>query len=288
MAYDSYSRLKISRDGGRLTALVDNPPINLMTLELYSELSRLSLELEADPEVMVFVLKSANPDFFIAHFDVAAILGFPIDQPAAREAAGQNAFHAMCQRFGSMKAVTIALIEGRVGGGGSELVMGFDMRFGVRGQTRINQMEVPLGILPGGTGTQRLPRLIGRARALEVILGGGDLDAETAAAWGYLNRCLEADEIGPFVDDLAARICAWPAEAVILAKRAVSLAAGPLPEGLVEESFLFQSLIRDETARLKMQRFLDLGGQTPEGEREVERLSRQLAGAPSGPITSAD
>jgi enoyl-CoA hydratase/carnithine racemase len=281
MAYDSYSRLKITRQGARVTALVDNPPVNLMTLELYSELSRLSLELEADPEVRVFVLKSANPDFFIAHFDVAAILGFPVDRPTTREAPGQNDFHAMCRRFGSMKAVTIAQIEGRVGGGGSELVMGFDMRFGVRGQTRINQMEVPLGILPGGTGTQQLPRLIGRARALEVILGGGDLDAETAAAWGYLNRSLGADEIGPFVDDLAALICAWPAEAVTLAKQAVSFADGPLPEGLAEESYRFQVLIRDAEARRNMQRFLDLGGQTRDGEIEVEQLSRQLAGAPS-------
>ncbi len=288
MAYDSYNRLAVVREGGRVTAILDNPPINLMTLELYSELARLSLELEADPDVRVFVLKSADPDFFIAHFDVAAILGFPIDEPAAREAVGGNAFHAMCQRFGSMKAVTIAQIEGRVGGGGSELVMGFDMRFGVRGATRINQMEVPLGILPGGSGTQRLPRLIGRARALEVILGGGDLDAQTAAAWGYLNRCLEADEIGPFVDDLTARICAWPAEAVILAKRAVSLADGPPGEGLAEESYLFQSLIRDEEARRNMQRFLDLGGQTRAGELEVDQLSRQVARVSAESLTSSD
>ena len=95
---------------------------------------------------------------------------------------------------------------GRVGGGGSEFSASMDMRFGVRGQTKINQMEVPIGILPGGTGTQRLPRLMGRARAMEVVLGGDDLDAETAERWGYLNRIFAPDEIDGFVMNLARRI----------------------------------------------------------------------------------
>ena len=86
----------------------------------------------------------------------------------------------MCENFSRMDTVTLAQIEGRVGGGGSELAMAFDMRFGVLGRTRINQMEVPIGILPGGSGTQSLPRLVGRGRALEIILGAEDLDAERA------------------------------------------------------------------------------------------------------------
>ena len=88
--------------------------------------------------------------------------------------------------------------------------MAFDMRFGVLGRTRINQMEVPVGILPGGSGTQSLPHLVGRGRALEIILGGEDLDAATAERWGYLNRALPAEEIGPFVDGLARRIAGSP------------------------------------------------------------------------------
>src|SRR5512142_502252 len=140
MAYEGYERLRIARGGRIVTATIDNPPINLITLELFGELARLSQELADDPDALVFVLKSANPDFFLAHFDVAAILSFPTDQPARREGAGANAYHAMCERFSAMDKVTIAQIEGRVGGGGSELSMSFDMRFGVVGKTIVNQM----------------------------------------------------------------------------------------------------------------------------------------------------
>jgi enoyl-CoA hydratase/carnithine racemase len=182
----------------------------------------------------------------------------------------------MCERFRTMNKVTIAQIEGRVGGGGSELAMSFDMRFGVLGRTIINQMEVPLGILPGGTGTQRMPRLIGRHRALEVILGGIDLDAETAERWGYLNRALAAAEIGPFVDALARRIASFPPEAVRLAKLAVDAASKPLAEGLEDEGYLFQCLLRTESGKRNMNRFLEIGGQTRDGELAVADLSARL------------
>ena len=174
MAYDGYRLTHVARAGKVVTATIDNPPINLITLELYGELARLAEELEADADALVFVMRSADPDFFLAHFDVGAILTFPIERPADRAVSDDNAYHAMCERFRTMDKVTIAQIEGRVGGGGSELAMSFDMRFGVIGKTVINQMEVPIGILPGGTGTQRMPRLIGRHRAIEIILGGID------------------------------------------------------------------------------------------------------------------
>lgn len=276
MAYD-YKRLEVNRRDGIATVTVDNPPINLITRELYGELSALSRELEADPELVVVVMKSADPHFFLAHFDVEAILAFPIDGQPERDATLSD-YHAMCERFRTMDKVTIAQIEGRVGGGGSELAASFDMRFGVRGRTIINQMEVPLGILPGGTGTQRLPRLLGRGRALEVILGGGDLDADTAERWGYLNRVLEPAEIGPFVTDLAKRIAAYPPTAVRLAKASVGNADLPLHDGLVEEAYLFQQLIRTGAARHNMQLFLELGGQTRRGELDVAALSREVNG----------
>ena len=204
MAY-SYSLLTVDVAGRVATVTVDNPPINLITLQLYAELSALSRELQADPDLTVVVLRSANPEFFLAHFDVEAILRFPTDGDAHYNPE-LNDYHQMCERFRTMDKVTIAQIEGRVGGGGSELAASFDMRFGVRGKTIVNQMEVPLGILPGGTGTQRLPRLVGRARAMEIVLGGDDLDAETAERWGYLNRIFEPGEIGPRVEALAKRI----------------------------------------------------------------------------------
>ena len=146
------------------------------------------------------------------------------------------------------------------------------MRFGVTGKTIVNQMEVPLGILPGGTGTQRWPRLVGRGRALEAILGGIDVDAETAERWGYLNRALKANEIGPYVDRLARRIASFPAPAVRLAKQAVDASALPLADGLVEEAFLFQQLMREPSARAAIKRFLEVGGQTREGELRVAEL----------------
>ncbi len=277
MAYDGYNLIRIAREGRIVTAVADAPPINIITLELYAELARLAQELEADDEALVFVLKSADPDFFLTHFDVGAILTFPTDGTPQREPWDRNAYHVMCERFRTMDTVTIAQIEGRVGGGGSEISMSFDMRFGVKGKTIINQMEVPIGILPGGTGTQRMPRLIGRARTLEVILGGIDLDAETAERWGYLNRALAADEIGPFVDALARRIASFPPEAVRLAKRAVTSADKPLHEGLADESFLFQQLTRTPDAQRAMARFLEIGGQTREGELKVAELSGRVA-----------
>jgi enoyl-CoA hydratase/carnithine racemase len=276
MAYQGYQRLRIARDGRIVTATIDNPPINIMTLELYGELSRFSEELEADKDALVFVLKSADPDFFIAHFDVEAILQFPVDQPARRPTGNDNAYHAMTNRFATMDKVTIAQIEGRVGGGGSELSMHFDMRFGVRGKTIVNQMEVPLGILPGGTGTQIMPRLIGRNRAMEIILGGVDMDSDMAERWGYLNRALPANEIGPYVDKLARRIASFPEEAVRLAKQSINASSLPLEEGLREESYLFQQLIRTESGRRNMAKFLKIGGQTREGELRVAELGDEL------------
>lgn len=276
MAYDEYRLLKIACDGRIVTATIDNPPINLITLQLYGELSRLSKELEADEKVLVFLLKSADPDFFLAHFDVQALLDFPVHAPPSREAAAKNEYHAMCERFRAMDKVTIAQIEGRVGGGGAELASSFDMRFGVKGRTIINQMEVPFGILPGGTGTQRWPRIVGRGRALEAILGGIDIDAETAERWGWLNRAFEAHEIGPYVDWLARRIGSFPVPAVRLAKKAIEASAMPLADGLAEEAYLFQILMREPTARRNMARGLELGAQTREVELRIAELTERL------------
>lgn len=277
MAYD-YQLLDVAIRGRRADVTIRNPPINLITIPLYLELAALSKELAGDPQLTVVVMKSADPDFFLAHFDVEAILGFPIEGDA-HKSAELNDYHAMCERFRTMNKVTIAQIEGRVGGGGSEIVSGFDMRFGVRGKTKINQMEVPLGIIPGGSGTQRLPRLVGRARAMEIIVGADDLDAETAEKWGYFNRALDADEIGPFVDRLADRIASFPPDAVRLAKESINAADLPLHEGLSQEAYLFQRTLRTPGATAAMKRFLELGGQTREVERDVAQVSGRIAGS---------
>ena len=274
MAYD-YQRIHVEIADRVLTATLDNPPINLITAEFAAELAAFAAEAEADGAIRAIVLKSADPDFFLAHFDVGAILEFPIDAEAMRDEQ-LNFYHEMCERLRTMDKVTICQIEGRVGGGGSEIAASCDMRFGVRGKTRICQMEVPLGILPGGTGTQRLPRLVGRGRALEIILGGDDLDAETAEAWGYLNRALGAEEIDGFVSALARRIASFPAPAIALAKQAVDGCDLPLLDGLREEAYLFQQLIRTPEAQANMKRFLEIGGQTRDGELRVGELGGEL------------
>ncbi|HET6470418.1 MAG TPA: enoyl-CoA hydratase/isomerase family protein [Pseudomonadales bacterium] len=275
MAY-AYKLLNVEIEGRIAWVTVNAPPINVITLPLYGEIAALSLELEADPNLTVVVMKSADPDFFLAHFDVGAILQFPTDTEAQRDPE-LNIYHAMCERFRTMNKVTIAQIEGRVGGGGSELVASFDMRFGVRGKTKINQMEVPLGILPGGTGTQRLPRLVGRARAMEIVIGAEDLDAETAERWGYLNRIFAPGDIGPFVAALARRIATFPVEAVRYAKESINSADKPLSEGLPDEAYLFQRTLRTEGAQRNMRRFLEMGGQTREGELKVAELMAKVA-----------
>jgi enoyl-CoA hydratase/carnithine racemase len=277
MAYQGYSLLDVRQDGPLLTAVISNPPINLITMALFGELAQLAAELEADPSVLVFVLKSADPDFFLAHFDVAALIAMA-DAPVP-PSDDSNAYHAMCHRFRTMDKVTIAQIEGRVGGGGAELAMNFDMRFGVIGKNIINQMEVPIGILPGGTGTQNLPRLVGRARAMEIILGGIDVDAETAERWGWLNRALPADAIDAHVDALARRIASFPADAVRLAKQSVDNASLPMAEGCAREADLFMRLLFSDPARQAMRRFLELGGQTRDGELRVAEISAAVAGA---------
>jgi enoyl-CoA hydratase/carnithine racemase len=257
-------------------ATIDAPPINVMTIPLYFALVQMTAEVEANPDVKVLVLRSANPEFFIAHFDVEAILQFPTENEPQREST-PNPFHQMCERLRTMPKATIAEINGRVGGGGSELASSCDMRFGALGRTIVNQMEVPIGLLPGGTGTQRLPRLVGRGRAMEIILGGVDIDAVTAERWGYLNRAMPPDELTPFVDALARRIAGFPANAIALAKESMLNAERlPLSEGLAEESLLFQRTLRDPEAQAAMRRFLELGGQTREPELRMGDLVTEI------------
>jgi len=268
-----FKLLTVARAGRVATVTIDNPPVNVITMALLAELEALSVMLKRDPDLTVVVMRSADPDFFLAHFDVAAILERPTAGTAQRDAQIKP-FHSLCERFRTMNKVVIGQIEGRIGGGGSELAANFDMRFGVRGKTRVNQMEVPLGIMPGGTGTQRLPRLIGHGRAMELILSGDDMDAETAERWGYLNRIFAPDAITPYVDNLARRIASFPPTAVRVAKESVNNSEKPWLEGLFEEAYLFEGLLRTEAAQRNMQRFLEIGGQTREGGKPDGRTLR--------------
>lgn len=278
---DDYQLLDLEQSGRLLTVSINNPPVNVLTPDLVGEIGRLLQNLATDRHTTVLRWKSANPDFFLAHFDIAAILGA---SHASRDEALQavRAFQGLCAQFREMDKVVIGQIEGRIGGGGAEMAACFDMRFGVRGRTRLNQMEVPLGIFPGGGGTQMLPRLVGRSRALEVILGAEDIDAETAERWGYLNRLFEADEIDSRVEALARRIASFPAASLRLAKQSINNSEKYLPEGLADEADLFVDILRTPEAKAQMEKFMSAGGQTHDTEIRIAAVSQEICESPSG------
>lgn len=274
--YSDLELISVEIEDAVAFATISAPPINVMTQSLQRELSKFGYAAADDDAVHVVVLRSADPDFFIAHYDVSNIVEFPTDGEPDRPTE-LSGFHKMCETYRTMPKPTIAEIGGRVGGGGNELAMSCDMRFGALDKTVINQMEVPLGILPGGTGTQRLPRLVGRGRAMEVILGGIDIDAQTAADWGLLNRALPLDELRPFVAAFAKKIAGYPPVAVALAKQSVANADTlSLHEGLLEEAYLFQKTLRDPEAQRRMTRFIEIGGQTRAGELDLVNLLDEL------------
>jgi enoyl-CoA hydratase/carnithine racemase len=275
MSYD-YPHLNVSVTDGVAVVLIDNPPINLMTSGLFRSLAKVSVQLSEDDAVRVVVLRSANPEFFIAHFDVEAILDFPVEGDAVEESE-LGGFDRMCEMYRTMDKVTIAELRGRVGGGGAELSAACDMRFGDSETFRWNQMEVPLGILPGGGGTQRIPRLIGIGRAMEVVLGADDIDASMAERWGFLNRSMSFSELSTHVDRLAKRIASFPPAAVREAKRSVRASVDRgLEDGLKYESYLFQVLLRDADARPAMRQYLDAGGQTRDVELRIGDVMGEL------------
>ena len=270
--FSDFQQLHVSLQEGVATATVDNPPVNVISGRLFHELRRFADWAAGNDTVRVVILRSDSPEFFIAHFDVSLLRDADVSDPPQRRHE-LNGFHQLCESFRTMPKATIAEIAGRVGGGGNELAMSCDMRFGAIGQTIVNQMEVPLGILPGGTGTQRLPRLVGTGRALEIILGADDLDAETAQQWGLLNRALPPDELRPFVDRLAARIASFPPGAVQRAKASVRNAETmELIDGMREEAALFEETMRLPETKMLMDRFLTQGGQTSDSEGQMGRF----------------
>lgn len=270
MANERYKCLKTRLDRGVLFVSIDHPPINLLDSQLIEELDQLSREIEADDDIKVIVFDSADPDFFIAHADVNMLLQLPTEVPP--KADSLNPFHAMLERFRTMPKVSIAKIEGRARGGGSEFALALDMRFGAQGRAVLAQTEVSVGLIPGGGGTQRLPRLTSRARALEVVLGCYDIPADLAERYGYINRALTPDEIGPFVEALAYRIASFPAEAIALAKAAVNCAELSPVQGLIEEAHYFNQSVASEEAQTRMKEVIAIDFQ----RREMELLPISL------------
>lgn len=257
--------LRTRVDDGVAWVTIDHPPTNLFDLELMMAFDAVSRSLASDDSVRVVVVDSADPDIWIAHADVSLILQMPDVDPSETEV---SFFHAIGERFRTMPKATIALIEGIVRGGGAETALGFDMRFGTLGRTVLGFPETLLGIMPGGGGTQRLPRTIGRARALEVILGGLDVDAETAERWGWLNRAFPDDgSARTYVERLARRIASTPALAMRVAKESVDVGVAHDPDaGLIREAQLFRTLAWSPEGRQLMQAYLDRDGQSRAAE----------------------
>lgn len=277
--YEGFQALRVSVERRVAWVTIDHPPINLLDIPLFLDLAKLVPLLEEDEEVGAIVFQSADPDFFIAHADVNWILTLPETKPPKLTEIGP--FVALLERLRRMAKPSIGALAGIARGGGSELLLSLDMRFAARGKTRLGQPEVALGIIPGGGGTQRLARLVGRARALEIVLGCADLDADEAAAIGYVNRALAEAELMPLVRALAEHIASMPPEAVRLAKEAVDRAL-PSPEpGLLAEGDRFNESVTLPEARARMREFLANGGQTREVELALGTLLGELGGGRS-------
>ncbi len=271
MNYSKYSCLSIEVSRGVAFVTINHPPINLFGMELLQDLLDFGAEVKDDPEIKVIVFQSANPDFFIAHADVALIGTMPVLSEKEIETLDLGPFQELIVLYRHMPKVTIGKIEGCARGGGNELLMAMDMRFAAEEKAVFSQPEVALGIIPGAGGSQSLARLVGRAKALEILLGCDEIDAATAEKYGFINRAMPQQELTPFVEKLAYRIAAFPAYAIERQKQAVTLVEKPYREVMVDEWKLFNEILGEEETRELMQLFLDSGGQTEAFEKEMTK-----------------
>jgi len=271
MQYSDYKCFRFRFDSGVAFVSINHPPINLLDDVLSAEFDRLGKELEADDSVRVVVLQSALPDFFIAHSGLGRV------GAASKKVSHTRSFRLtqmIGERFRNMPKVTIAKIEGRARGGGNEIALAMDMCFAAVGKAIFGQPEVAVGLVPGGGSTQRLPRLIGRGRALEVLLGCDDFSAELAERYGYINRALPADALTPFVERLAHRIASFPAHTVAHVKTVDLGVFGSLAEGLLVEAHESDLSVASEVTQARVAEALKVGAETYEGELEMDFLSR--------------
>lgn len=205
---------------------LDNPPLNLMGPEFVLEFREIVTALEADQQVKVVVFDSAVEGFFLNHSDFLAKLEDLTQIPQGPT--GLEAWPDILVRLTNAPVVTIAMIRGRATGNGSELALACDMSFASREKAVLSQWEVGVGMVAGGGPMARLPRQIGRARALEVLLGSDDIGGELAEAYGYVNRSLPDVELEGFVDALATRIASFDKWAIANTKRLVNADSLPL------------------------------------------------------------
>lgn len=258
-------------------ATFDQGPVNLIDPGTIRELDALVTRVETDPDVRVIVFESADPDFYLAHYDVLVDKRETMSMPPGRS--GMHPWLDVLTRLSRVPAVTVASIRGRARGAGSEFVLACDVRFASRERAVLGQFEVGIGAGPGGGPTARLPRLVGRGRALEILLGADDFPGELAERYGYVNRAVPDAELDSFVDAFARRIAGFDKRAVAETKAFVDAASLPedaeFPAAL--DSF-FASVARGSTR----ERVIGLVGEGLQQRGHVELDLGRRAGRHDG------
>lgn len=264
-----FETLKMHREDAVLFASINAPPMNLQGPELIRDLISLIQQAEANETIKVVVFKSADPDYFISHVDVTRIKE---NREAAARLDGAPSIGLMLRHLSASRLVSIAQIEGRVRGVGSEFILACDMRFAARESAIFGQFEPSFGVIPGAGGAQHLARLMGRGRALEVMLSAQDYDADLAERYGWINRALPAAELDDFVKSLANRIASFPAMGHRMVKERVNSICLPSVDEIGRDSNLFLDGTRtDEFQRLTKSAF-EHGFQTRNAEMNLAQL----------------
>jgi len=228
-----HKQLSVLRDGPIWRVTFNHPPINLVDHGTLQELHDLTAAIEASEELKVVVFDSADPDFFMAHWDISSVA------PPRPDGTPAPSWIDISLRLARAPVVTIGLIRGRARGMGSEIPLGFDMRFASLERAIFGQPEVGVGLVPGGGSTERLSLLAGRARALEIVLGAADFDAATAERYGWVNRALPDAGLDGFVANLAQRLASFDKPALGAAKETLNRHALPEAADLQASQALF-------------------------------------------------
>jgi len=236
--------------------LFDYPPFNIMDATIFEGLRNLLARMDSSPSLRVVVFESSNPEFYLAHFDLTGKLG---NIMTAVGPSGLPILMDTFVRLTTSPVVSLAKIRGCVRGACSEFVLACDMRFASRENTLLGQPEVGVGVHPGGGGAERLPHLVGRGRALEIILGANDFDGDTAERYGYVNRSLPDAELDGFVDALARRIASFDRQALAAAKNLVNQVSLPPADRLLDAFTSFGAALTWPEAQHRIQAVVERG-----------------------------